>query len=69
VAGDRAHVAFGHLGLQELRQDRDGSGGFVIHMAKVARPQDLLLAVSFQFYATEVVNIVEQSTARAAANE
>jgi DNA-binding MurR/RpiR family transcriptional regulator len=38
-------------------------------MAKVARPQDLLLAVSFQFYATEVVNIVEQSTARAAANE
>lgn len=42
----------------------DASGGLATHMAKVARPQDLLFAVSFRFYATEVVNIVEESAAR-----
>ena len=42
----------------------DTSGGLATHMAKVARPQDLLFAVSFRFYATEVVNIVEESAAR-----
>lgn len=42
----------------------DASGGLATHMAKVARPEDLLLAVSFRFYATEVVNIVEEAGAR-----
>lgn len=42
----------------------DASGGLATHMAKVMRPTDLLFAVSFRFYATEVVNIVEQTAAR-----
>lgn len=42
----------------------DASGGLATHMAKVARPQDLLFAVSFRFYATEVVNIVEETAKR-----
>jgi DNA-binding MurR/RpiR family transcriptional regulator len=33
-------------------------------MAKVMRKDDLLLAVSFRFYATEVVNVVEQAAER-----
>ncbi|WP_210527620.1 MurR/RpiR family transcriptional regulator [Rubellimicrobium arenae] len=43
----------------------DPGGGLATHMARAARPNDLLVAVSFRFYATEVVNIVEESAARA----
>jgi DNA-binding MurR/RpiR family transcriptional regulator len=42
----------------------DASGGLATHMAKAIQPRDLLFAVSFRFYATEVVNIVEDVTAR-----
>lgn len=42
----------------------DPGGGLATHMARVMRPGDLLFAVSFRFYATEVVNVVEQSAAR-----
>ncbi len=42
----------------------DASGGLAIHMAKVITPKDLLLAVSFRFYANEVVNIVEEVAVR-----
>ncbi len=41
----------------------DASGGLATHMVKVMRPSDMLFAVSFRFYATEVVNIVEQTAA------
>jgi DNA-binding MurR/RpiR family transcriptional regulator len=41
----------------------DASGGLATQMAHVMRPSDMLLAVSFRFYATEVVNIVEQAAA------
>ena len=33
-------------------------------MAKVMQPDDMLLAVSFRFYATEVVNLVEEVASR-----
>jgi DNA-binding MurR/RpiR family transcriptional regulator len=42
----------------------DAGGGLATHMARVARPADLVIAVSFRFYATEVVNIVEAAAAR-----
>lgn len=42
----------------------DTAGGLATHMAKTAGPGDLLFAVSFRFYATEVVNIVEETAAR-----
>lgn len=42
----------------------DATGGLATHMAKVITPKDLLLAVSFRFYANEVVNIVEEVAAR-----
>lgn len=42
----------------------DPGGGLATHMARAARPSDLLLAVSFRFYATEVVNVVEEAQAR-----
>ena len=42
----------------------DTGGGLATHMARVIRPTDLLFAVSFRFYATEVVNVVEQTAAR-----
>ena len=38
----------------------DPGGGLATHMAKVIRPRDMLFAVSFRFYATEVVNIVDE---------
>ena len=41
----------------------DASGGLATHMAKVMQTTDLLFAVSFRFYATEVVNIVEDAAA------
>ncbi|WP_299477833.1 MurR/RpiR family transcriptional regulator [Cypionkella sp.] len=42
----------------------DAGGGLATHMAKLMAPTDMLLAVSFRFYATEVVNIVEEAAAR-----
>jgi DNA-binding MurR/RpiR family transcriptional regulator len=42
----------------------DPSGGLATHMAKVIRKSDVLIAVSFRFYATEVVNIVEEAATR-----
>lgn len=42
----------------------DPSGGLATHMARAMRPPDVLLAVSFRFYATEVVNIVDEQAAR-----
>lgn len=42
----------------------DASGGLATHMAKVARPGDLLFVVSFRFYATEVVNVAEETARR-----
>jgi DNA-binding MurR/RpiR family transcriptional regulator len=42
----------------------DAGGGLATHMARAMRPGDLLVAVSFRFYATEVVNIVDQAASR-----
>lgn len=42
----------------------DASGGLATHMARTMGPGDLLLAVSFRFYAVEVVNVVEEAHAR-----
>ena len=42
----------------------DAGGGLATHMARAIRPDDLLFAVSFRFYATEVVNIVDAVAAR-----
>ncbi len=42
----------------------DSGGGLATHIARRMRPGDLLFAVSFRFYATEVVNIVEEAAAR-----
>jgi DNA-binding MurR/RpiR family transcriptional regulator len=42
----------------------DASGGLATQMAKAVRQKDLLFAVSFRFYATEVVNIVEEAASR-----
>jgi DNA-binding MurR/RpiR family transcriptional regulator len=42
----------------------DPSGGLATHMARSIRDGDVLIAVSFRFYATEVVNVVEEATSR-----
>ncbi|SEF06081.1 transcriptional regulator, RpiR family [Rhizobiales bacterium GAS191] len=42
----------------------DAGGGIATHVARLIRPTDLLLAVSFRFYANEVVNVVEETAAR-----
>src|SRR5690349_1477998 len=42
----------------------DPSGGLATYMARTATPKDVLVAVSFRFYATEVVNVVEQMAAK-----
>src|ERR1700722_6998368 len=42
----------------------DPSGGLATHMARAIQKSDLLLAVSFRFYATEVVNIVAEAASR-----
>lgn len=42
----------------------DASGGLTTHMANVIGPRDMLIAVSFRFYATEVVNVVESCGSR-----
>lgn len=41
----------------------DTSGGLATHMARTIKPDDILIAVSFRFYATEVVNVVEECAA------
>ena len=42
----------------------DASGGLATHMAKTIGSADVLVAVSFQFYAIEVVNVVEETAQR-----
>lgn len=42
----------------------DTSGGLATHMARLSRVQDVLLAVSFRFDATEVVNVVDAAAGR-----
>lgn len=42
----------------------DAPGGLATHMARSMTPRDILFAVSFRFYATEVVNITEEVAAR-----
>jgi DNA-binding MurR/RpiR family transcriptional regulator len=42
----------------------DPSGGLATHMARAIRKIDLLFAISFRFYATEVVNIVDEAASR-----
>lgn len=42
----------------------DAPGGLATHMARLMTPRDILFAVSFRFYATEVVTITEESAAR-----
>ncbi|MXN63986.1 SIS domain-containing protein [Stappia sp. GBMRC 2046] len=39
-------------------------GGLATHRAKLASTKDLLIAVSFRFYANEVVNIMEDTASR-----
>lgn len=39
----------------------DVSGGLATHMARTMAPTDVLIAVSFRFYATEVVNMTEEA--------
>ncbi|MDZ5695849.1 MULTISPECIES: MurR/RpiR family transcriptional regulator [Phyllobacteriaceae] len=41
----------------------DADGGLSTEMARVMRPSDCLIAVSFRFYAKEVVNIAEAANA------
>jgi len=41
----------------------DPSGGLATHMARTMRASDVLVAVSFRFYATEVVDIVDEAAA------
>lgn len=42
----------------------DEGGGLATHRGKMATADDLLFAVSFRFYANEVVNIVEETAKR-----
>ena len=42
----------------------DANGGLATHMARTMHNTDVLLAVSFRFYANEVVNIVEEAAKR-----
>ena len=42
----------------------DTSGGLATHVARTIGADDLLFAVSFRFYATEVVNVVEEVARR-----
>lgn len=47
------------LGLRAI--SLDAAGGLATHMARTMRPQDALIAVSFRYYANEVVAIVEDA--------
>lgn len=40
----------------------DASGGLATHMARTMAPSDVLIAVSFRFYANEVVTIAEEAS-------
>ena len=42
----------------------DPSGGLATHMARAIGKTDVLLAISFRFYASEVVNIVNETAGR-----
>lgn len=42
----------------------DPGGGLATHMARTIGPRDVLMAVSFRFYANEVVTIAEEVAAR-----
>lgn len=42
----------------------DSSGGLATHIARTIGQNDVLLAVSFRFYANEVVSITEEASAR-----
>ncbi|MDB5657648.1 MAG: MurR/RpiR family transcriptional regulator [Cypionkella sp.] len=42
----------------------DATGGLSTHMAKTIGSKDMLFAISFRFYANEVVNIVDEVAAR-----
>ncbi len=42
----------------------DPGGGLATYMARTMKEKDLLFAVSFRFYATEVVNVVEDAASR-----
>jgi DNA-binding MurR/RpiR family transcriptional regulator len=42
----------------------DANGGLATHIAKVMEATDMLIAVSFRFYATETVNIAEDVASR-----
>lgn len=42
----------------------DASGGLATHMARTIGKRDVLVSVSFRFYANEVVNIVEEAGRR-----
>ncbi|MCF6102771.1 MurR/RpiR family transcriptional regulator [Mesorhizobium muleiense] len=42
----------------------DPGGGLATHMARAMRKEDVLFAVSFRFYANEVVNVVEEAAGR-----
>ncbi|GCE85030.1 MurR/RpiR family transcriptional regulator [Komagataeibacter diospyri] len=42
----------------------DAAGGLATHMARAIQPTDMLFAVSFRFYASEVVNIMEETATR-----
>jgi DNA-binding MurR/RpiR family transcriptional regulator len=39
----------------------DADGGLATHMGRVVRPSDVLFAISFRFYAKEVVSIAENA--------
>ena len=41
----------------------DADGGLAFHMAKTITPRDVLFAISFRFYAKEVVSITEAAAA------
>lgn len=41
----------------------DANGGLATHMARVMQPRDLLLSISFRFYAKEVVAVTEEAHA------
>jgi DNA-binding MurR/RpiR family transcriptional regulator len=42
----------------------DPSGGLATHMARTMGPKDMLVAVSFRFYANEVVSVAEEAAGR-----
>lgn len=53
--------------LLHLRKDCrlvDGSGGLAVEQAWVIKPEDVVIAISFRYYAREVVDIVESIAER-----